>query len=151
MATHYKGSTQEITALDSYIKLVRAAESLSTRLNALLTKSGLTGSQFSVLEALFHLGPLCQTELGTKLLKSGGNITMVIDNLEKQELVRREKTPNDRRFYKIHLTEKGLNLIEKIFPDHVKAITSEFSVLTEAEQTELQRMCKLIGIKNHAF
>jgi MarR family 2-MHQ and catechol resistance regulon transcriptional repressor len=150
MATHYKGTIQEVTALDSYIKLVRAVESLTARLNALLQKNGLTGSQFSVLEALYHLGPLCQTELGSKLLKSGGNITMVIDNLEKQELVKREKTQKDRRFYTIHLTERGLNLIEKIFPDHVKAITLEFSVLTEAEQTELQRMCKLIGIKKQS-
>ncbi len=45
---------------------------------------GLTESQFGVLDSLFHLGPMKQKEIGKKILKSGGNITMVINNLEKR-------------------------------------------------------------------
>jgi len=148
MGTHYQGSKTEINALNTFIKFVRAAESINSRLNARLVKEGLTVSQFGILEALLHLGPLCQKELADKILKSGGNITMVIDNLEKQGFVKRERGEKDRRLFTIHLTAEGRNLIERVFPGHVKAIVDEMNVLSEVEQIELQRMSKIIGMKN---
>ena len=86
MGTRYKGSKKEVRALNTYIKLIRAANSLSSRINIHLSKTGLTESQYNVLDALYHLGPLTQKDIGRKLFKSGGNITMVIDNLEKRKL-----------------------------------------------------------------
>lgn len=148
MATHFNGNTKEVTALNSYIKLIRAAESLKARLNNKIIKEGLTESQFGILEALYHLGPLCQKDLGNKLLMSGGNITMVIDNLEKQKFVERHRDKNDRRFFKIHLTDAGKNKVKNIFPLLLNSIIEEFDVLNEKEQLELQRMCRLIGIKD---
>ena len=145
MGTHYKGNKNEISALNTYLKLIRAAESLRSRVTSSLSKSGLTESQFGVLDALFHLGPLNQSELGNKIMKSGGNITMVVDNLEKQELVKRERGLNDRRLFKVHLTQKGTDLYKKISPDLINKIITEVSVLSEVEQAELQRMCKVIG------
>ena len=81
MGTHFSGSKKNIEALNSYIKLIRSAESLSSKINLQLSEFGLTESQFGVLDALYHLGPMKQKELGKKILKSGGNITMVINNL----------------------------------------------------------------------
>ena len=147
MGTHYKGSKKEVNALNVYIKLLRAVESLNSTLNLSLSKEGLTESQFGVLEALFHLGPMSQKNLGTKLLKSGGNITMVIDNLEKRNLVTRRRGVVDRRYYNIQLTEKGKKIIESIFPKQLKIITEEIGILSDNEQRDLQRMCKLIGLK----
>jgi MarR family 2-MHQ and catechol resistance regulon transcriptional repressor len=147
MGTHHKGSRKEVTALNTYIKLVRAVESLNQRLYPFLTKYSLTESQFAVLEALYHLGPLNQRELSTKLLRSPGNITMVIDNLEKRNFVKRERGELDRRHYIIHLTTSGKEFIRKIFPEHLNSIVKEFSILNEEEQHQLQRMCKEIGLK----
>ena len=147
MGTHYKGSKKEINSLNVYIKLIRAVESLNSILNASLSKEGLTESQFGVLEALFHLGSMSQKNLGSKLLKSGGNITMVIDNLEKRDLVLRRRGVVDRRYYNIQLTDKGKKLIEAVFPKQLKLITDEIGILNENEQQELQRMCKLLGLK----
>lgn len=147
MGTHYKGSKKEINSLNVYIKLIRAVESLNSLLNASLSKEGLTESQFGVLEALFHLGSMSQKNLGSKLLKSGGNITMVIDNLEKRGLVLRRRGVVDRRYYNIQLTDKGKKLIEAVFPKQLKLITDEIGILNENEQQELQRMCKLLGLK----
>ncbi len=146
MGTHYKGSDKEISALNVYLKLVRAAESLRSRVTASLSKSGLTESQFGVLDALFHLGSLNQSELGTKIMKSGGNITMVVDNLEKQGLVKRERGLEDRRLFKVNLTQQGTDLYKKISPNLINKIISEVSILNEKEQAELQRICKMIGI-----
>ena len=144
MGTHYKGSKKEINSL---IKLNRAVESVNSTLNSSLSREGLTESQFGVLEALFHLGPMSQKNLGSKILKSGGNITMVIDHLEKRGLVLRRRGIVDRRYYNIHLTEKGKKLVEAVFPKQLKIITEEIGILNENEQYELQRMCKLIGLK----
>src|SRR6266702_4591444 len=90
-------------ALNTYTKLMRAAESVTSRVNRVLLAPKLTISQFGVLEALYHKGPLCQKEIAVKILKSTGNITLVIDNLEKQDLVRRERDNEDRRFLTINL------------------------------------------------
>lgn len=107
MATHYQGTEAEIRALDAYIKLSRAADSLTARIHRHLDASRLTISQFGVLEAIFHLGPLTQRDLAQKLLKSGGNMTLVIDNLEKRGLVRRDRQQKDRRCILVHLTKAG--------------------------------------------
>ncbi len=89
--THYKGAAEEIPALNTFIKLSRGAESVGTCLSRRGTTGHLPTSQFGVLESLYHLGPMCQSDIGSKLLKSNSNITFVIHNLEKRGLVRRER------------------------------------------------------------
>lgn len=132
-------------ALNAYIPLLRAAESLAARASLRLASHGLTLSQFGALEALLHLGPLCQRELGEKLLKSGGNITMVVDNLEKRGWVRRLRDKGDRRMITVHLTPPGRRLISSIFPGHAAAIAEEMQRLTVTEKESLRAMCRKLG------
>ena len=146
MGSHYKGSKKEIRALDTYIKLIRAADTLSAGININLLSAGLTESQFNVLDALYHLGPLTQKQLGKKLLKSGGNITMVIDNLEKRNLVKRRRGEKDRRVFFVSLTLQGRRQIENILPEQVSRIKNEMGTLSKGEQNELQRLCKKLGV-----
>lgn len=145
MPTHYQGTPQEELALNTYIKLTRAVSSLETRMADRATLKNLTVSQFGVLEVLYHLGPMCQNEIGMKLLKSGGNMSLVIENLEKRSLVQRVRGPEDRRRLTVSLTEKGRSLISEIFPGHVAAITSELSVLSPEEQETLGSLCRKLG------
>ena len=72
-------------------------------------------------------------------------MTLVIDNLEKQGLVRRERNPEDRRQVFIHLTEKGESLIKEVFPAQLKAIVDEFAVLTAEEQKQLGTLLRKLG------
>jgi MarR family 2-MHQ and catechol resistance regulon transcriptional repressor len=146
MRKRYKGSKEEVRALSAYVKLMRATESVTSRTLSHLADAGLTVSQFGALEALYHLGPMTQKEIAKKILKSTGNITMVIDNLEKRELVRRERDSDDRRSFIIHLTDNGYALIDEIFPNHAELITKEFGVLTKTEQEQLARLCKKLGM-----
>lgn len=145
MGTHYHGSEAEIRALNTYIKLMRAAESVTSRINQHLSADKLTVSQFGVLEALYHLGPLCQSDLAQKILKSSGNITLVIDNLEKRGLVVRQRSQKDRRFVTVKLTGVGRALIESIFPRHVERVVQELSSLSADEQEELARLLRKLG------
>lgn len=150
MPTHYEGSKEQVSTLNTFIKLMRATESLNQRLIRHLSEADLTISQFGILEALLHLGSQNQKELGQKLLKSGGNITLVIDNLEKSGYVSRKKDPNDRRALIVDLTVQGKSYIEDFFPKHLEKITEEFSVLDDREKEELGRICKKIGMKKES-
>src|SRR3954466_2573377 len=147
MPTHHKGTRAEVTALDAYIKLMRAADALDARLAPILEKHGLTHSQFGVMEALYHLGPLSLGELAHKILRSGGNLTMVASNLERDRLVRRVASPEDRRVKRLELTAKGKSLIQKAFREHSRDLTREMGGLTHAEQQELGRLAKKLGIQ----
>jgi len=149
MGTRYKGTPEEIDALNAFIKLTRATESVISRiLQEVPTDNNLTLSQFGTLEALYHLGPLCLGEIGEKILKSSGNMTTVVDNLEKRGLVRRERDQEDRRQILVHLTKEGESLISTIFPMHVDVITQEMTLLTSEELQELGRLCKILGTQN---
>jgi MarR family transcriptional regulator, 2-MHQ and catechol-resistance regulon repressor len=150
MGTKYKGDAKAVRALDTFTKLVRAAEAITGRTSQNYTSAGLTVSQFGVLEALHHAGPLCQRDLARKILKSTGNITMVIDNLEKRQLVQRERGSEDRRYITIHLTDAGKDLIASIFPQQVAAIVAEMEALTDEEQEILGRLCRKVGRKDGA-
>lgn len=145
MPTHFQGTPQEIRALNAFIPLMRAAETLSARLSLDLAAAGLTETQFGVLEALYHLGPLCQKALANKLLKSSGNMTLVIDNLERQGLILRQRNPQDRRFMTVHLTAAGQARVAEILPAHVKCITHVMEVLSAEEQETLRRLCRKLG------
>lgn len=139
--------TSSYLALNSYTKLMRAAETVTVRVSRTMSAAGLTISQFGVLEALHHKGPLCQRDIAAKILKSTGNITLVIDNLEKQGLVTRERTSEDRRYLTIRLTGQGETLIRTVFADVEAAIIVEMSALTADEQETLGRLCKKLGLR----
>ena len=147
MPSHYQGTPQEIQALDTYIKLTRAVDSLYSRLSRRGTIRDLTPSQFGVLEALFHLGSMSQSEISAKLLKSGGNMTLVIDNLEKRGLVQRNQDMVDRRITTVSLTAAGKDLITEVLPVHVAAILEEMNSISLEEQICLGQLCKKLGKK----
>jgi MarR family 2-MHQ and catechol resistance regulon transcriptional repressor len=145
MPSHYDGSREDCRALNAYIALMRASESLTQRLSADLEAAGLTTGQFGALEALYHLGPMCQRELGEKLLRSGGNVTMVVDNLEKRALVERKRSEEDRRYITVQITAAGRKLMRDLLPRHVAEIRKQMDVLSGSDQEELRRLCKSVG------
>lgn len=146
MGTSYEGTRAQRRALDGYIKLMRAAHSLDGYLESRLSAQRLTLSQLGILEALLHLGPMVQKELASKHLMSPGNITHVVGNLVRRELVERRPLESDRRCVEIHLTRRGRALIEKVLPEHVERIRARFAVLTAPEQAQLAALCKKLGL-----
>jgi MarR family 2-MHQ and catechol resistance regulon transcriptional repressor len=129
-------------ALNLYVKLMRATNRATSRVHRHLADDNLTISQFAVLEALYHLGPLCQGELVRKILKSSANLTTVVDSLEKKSLVRRDRSGADRRRVTVHLTELGEALISRVFPRHAKIVAEELRFLSDDEQEALTRLLK---------
>ena len=146
MPTHYNGTPEQVLALDTIIKLTRSLNSVQARLTPQLHKDfGITESQFGVLEALLHLGPMSLGHLCQKILRSGSNLTTVVDNLERDGLVTRVRDENDRRVQIVGLTDSGRALIEEALPAHVCRVARLMSVLTPEEQGELGRICRKLG------
>ena len=114
-----------------------------------MADGGLTISQFGVLEAIYHKGPLCQRDIAAKILKSTGNMTLVIDNLEKSCLVRRERDTVDRRYFTIHLTETGRTLIARVYSEVEAAVVDNMAALSIDEQEMLGGLCKKLGKKEY--
>ncbi len=145
MATRYDGTRAEIRALNAFIALQRAADSVEAATQAEIARTGLTQSRFGVLEALLHLGPLTPKALATKLLRSKGNLTLVIDGLEKEGLTSRVRNAEDGRSFTVNLTGKGRRLIGGMFPRHAALVAGALSALSEAEQEQLRRICRKLG------
>jgi len=132
-------------ALRAYVKLVRAARAVSDRAEPRLAAAGLTATQLGVLEAVLHLGPLSQRDLGHKVLTSPGNMTDVVDKLAARGLVRR-LCPADRRSRLVELTDAGRKLIEQVFPPHAADIAASFAALTADELATLDALLRKLGL-----
>jgi MarR family transcriptional regulator, 2-MHQ and catechol-resistance regulon repressor len=134
--------------LKVYTQMMRAIDAVTTRMHRHLTDTGLTLSQFGVLEALYNKGPLCQRDIGRKILKTSGNMTTVIDNLEKRKLVVREKDLADRRRISVKLTEKGYELIAALFPIHAGVAEKTFAVMDAGELATFSDLLRKVGKAN---
>lgn len=129
-------------ALNLFVKLMRAANTTANSVHGHLKDDNLTVSQFGVLEALYHLGPLSQSELGGKILKSNANLTTVVDSLEKKKLVVRKRARGDRRKVTVHLTATGNELIAKVFPRHALVVAEKLKFLSEDEKDALEKLLR---------
>ena len=146
MPTHYKGRARETRALDTFVKLTRAMETLGGQLQRHLASLEITPPQLAVLEALLHVGPMNQSELGRKLLRSNPNMTALLDNLERGKWIQRERSPEDRRVVVVSLTPEGRRVIERVFPAHAAHVAALMGALTAEEQETLGALCKKLGL-----
>jgi len=138
-------ASAEALALGVYVKLLRAARAIDARLEPAIVAAGLTPTQFGVLEALLHKGPLTQTALGRKLLTSPGNMTDLLGKLERRGMIRREHRPGDRRAVWVELTGPGREQIGALFPAHAKTIAAAMAGLGAADLARLAGLLRALG------
>ena len=128
--------------LSTLITFTRAEHAIHKKELETIKKSGLTTAQFGVLEALYNKGDLRIYEIIEKILTTSGNITVVIKNLEKDGLVKKNLDPKDKRSTIISITDEGKKIIEDILPNHIENISNIFSVLTDEEKVTLINILK---------
>jgi len=131
--------------LKTLIALSRCTQSIHKKEYKTIKEGGLTVSQFAVLELLYHKGDLRVSEIIEKILSTGGNMTVVIENLVKENLVKRCNDPKDRRVNLISITDEGKKLMSEIFPNHLENINEIFSILTAEEKTNLISLLKKLS------
>jgi MarR family 2-MHQ and catechol resistance regulon transcriptional repressor len=132
-------------ALKLWVVLARAYAAVEAQLAADIGQHDLTVTEFGILEALHHKGPLLLGEIQKKVLVTSGGITYLVDRLETKGLVRRENCPTDRRARYAVLTPAGSRLIARIFPGHAAVIGDLFSTLTAREQEQAAVLLRRLG------
>jgi len=135
---------QELS-LKLWIVLSRAQFAVEAHVRADVARHDLTPAEFGILEVLYHKGPLLLGEVQKKILVSSGGITYLVDRLEQRGLVQRQECPTDRRARYAALTPEGEALMQRIFPEHARALEHALSGLTEEEQEEAIRLLRKLG------
>jgi len=131
--------------LKTLVSLSRCFQSVRKREMQTIREGGLTLAQFAVLEILYHKGDLRICDIIERTLSTGGNMTVVIENLLKEGYVSKYPDPKDRRAHVVSITEKGIQLMEEVFPAHVEHISEIFDVLSNNEKLELITLLKRLG------
>lgn len=140
-----KQAEHEILSMNAFINMMMTADHISAFVHSHLKELGLTISQFGVLEALFTKGSMCQKDIAAIIRKTTGNMTTVIDNLEKNGLAVRDKDMNDRRYFTVRITDKGRELLRSSFEIYRKKVTEVMGVLDESEQNQLMDICRKLA------
>jgi len=124
-------------------KASRAVEALALKS---IASQPICGSDFAVLEAVLHKGPLPVNDIGRRVGLTSGSITAAVDRLEAQRLVERRAHPGDRRARIVHLTPEGKRLISGVFVEHARDMARATSVLSSSERATLIRLLKKLGL-----
>jgi MarR family 2-MHQ and catechol resistance regulon transcriptional repressor len=134
------------TGVHVFLVMWKAVHAVETYAQRSIAELEMCGSDFAVLEALLHKGPLPVNELGKKVLLTSGSITVAVDRLESKDLVERRASGTDRRAKIVHLTRAGKELIARVYTDHATDMEQLASAsLSKAERETLIRLLKKIG------
>jgi MarR family 2-MHQ and catechol resistance regulon transcriptional repressor len=130
-----------------HIRLVlwKAAKAVEKVDKASIAKTGLGLSDFAIMEALLHKGPLPINQIGAKVLLTSGSMTAAINRLEKSGLVKRVQDHSDGRYFYVHLRKSGRKIIRKAYRNHQLNLEKIAETLTNEERKELVRLLKKIG------
>src|SRR4051812_12229331 len=133
------------TGTHTWLVLSKAARSLGGRAQESIAHTGLGTTDFAILEALLHKGPMPVNTIGKKLLLTSGSITTAVDRLVAKGYVARNDDPHDRRVRVVELTSAGRQLIGPAFARHEQDLERIASALTPAERTTLVNLLRKLG------
>jgi MarR family 2-MHQ and catechol resistance regulon transcriptional repressor len=136
---------QDTSGVHVWLVLMKAFQALMPHAAESIGRTELGDSDFRVLEALLHKGPLPVNTVGPKVWLTPGSISVAVDRLVKKGLVSRKDHPRDRRVRQVELTRKGRALITRGFTEHAAAMETAVSVLSKTERLTLLRLLKKLG------
>jgi len=131
----------------SHIRLVlwKAAKAVEKVDRESIDQTGLGLSDFTIMEALLHKGPLTINQIGQKVLLTSGSMTAAVNRLERKGLVKRIQDASDGRCFYVRLTKRGRKVINDAFYRHQQNLEKIAEVLTREERTELVRLLRKLG------
>src|SRR6185295_16546223 len=133
------------TAVHAWLVMMKAMQAITRYALANLEETGLGLSDFAVLEALLHKGPLPVNVIGPKVNLTPGSISVAVDRLVAKGLVSRDESSEDRRVRIVALTARGKGVITTIFKEHVAAIEKVFGGVSRDELRQLEQQQKRVG------
>lgn len=145
MAKNKNIQKREARAVRLFHSIRSTADQLEAASLSLLSRSGITLSQFLVMETLAHHGPLIQKSIGEIIGRSGGNVTLVVRNLVRAGYVRQDRSGADGRQRKISMTSEGYDLFMSIYPSFIDIYMRIFETLASKEQRRMIKLCASIS------
>lgn len=144
MAKNHIVAAATDVAEQAYMRLVRTADAIFSQVNSGLPEHQISPTQFSTLKALKFYGPLSQREIGRYILKTGGNVTVIVDQLEAMGYASRLRDSEDRRVCYVNLTDKGDAFFNTVYPSHLERIRISMKNLSESEQAALSHLLEQV-------
>ena len=138
-------SRENTSGVHVWLVLWKAFRAMEAEAGRSIAGLGLCQSDFGVLEALLHKGPLPVKALGEKVLLTSGSMTAAIDRLEKRGWVARGEDPADRRSRIVRLTPEGRRTIQALFRSHERDMERAASGLSSSERAELIGLLRKLG------
>ena len=123
-------------------KVLQAIEKYALRR---IQQTGLSGSDFRVLEVILHRGPLPVNTIGPKVNLTPGSISVAVDRLYGKGLVSRVESTEDRRIRIVALTPNGKELIVPIFRKHAADIRRVFAEVPSNRLRQLEKDLRRVG------
>jgi MarR family 2-MHQ and catechol resistance regulon transcriptional repressor len=136
---------EDTSGVHLWLVFMKAFQALIPHAAESIRETGLGDSDFRVLEALLHKGPLPVNTVGPKVWLTPGSISVAVDRLVKKGLVSRKGHAADRRVRQVELTPKGRALITSGFGEHAEAMENIAGVLSKNERLTLLRLLKKLG------
>ena len=138
------------SALRIWLRLLTCTQLIEKRVRAgLRERFATTLPRFDLMAQLDRYpGGLKMSELSRLLMVTGGNVTAIVDQLEKEGLVERLDEPADRRAFRIRLTRGGRKSFAEMAGEHEQWVVELLSGLSKREQDELLKL--LAKVKSHA-
>ena len=141
-----KEPVRETGSAALWIVLARAHRALAGFVEQSVAALGLGLSEFMILEALLHKGPLTISVIGEKVLLTNASMTAAVDRLEERGFVTRQSSEKDRRSKIVSLTKDGRAFITDLYARHVKDIEAVTTSLSQKEQNKLRGLLKTLGL-----
>src|SRR6478609_7580614 len=133
------------TPVHAWLVMMKAMQAITRYALANLEETGLGLSDFAVLEALLHKGPLPVNVIGPKVNLTPGSISVAVDRLVAKGLVSRAESSQDRRVRIVALTPRGKSVIAPIFRAHVETMEKVFAGLSRHDLQQLEQQLKRVG------
>ncbi|WP_404451191.1 MarR family transcriptional regulator [Virgibacillus necropolis] len=136
---------KEDPSLKLFVVLSKTYRAMMNEAAIDMRSKGLNLTEFAVLELLYHRGEQPLKKIGEKILLTSGSITYVIDKLEKKNYIYRKHSPHDGRVTFAYISDKGITLLDSIFPDHWRKIEEILEGLNKDEKTQAINLLKKLG------
>ncbi|WP_174615549.1 MarR family winged helix-turn-helix transcriptional regulator [Virgibacillus ihumii] len=138
----------ENLSLKAFVVLMKASKSVEEMIRQDIKSYGVSITEFSILEALYHKGRLTVNQICEAVLIKSGSMTYVIKKLEEKGLLNRKACAEDRRVIHVYLTSEGEKLMDDIFPKHQKVIENIFGVIDSDEKQSIISSLKRVGLQD---
>ncbi len=140
-----KKNTKRPEAIHTWLLMLKASQSIARYLLPPAIEAGLGDSDFRVLDALLHKGPMSVNAIGPKVNLNPGSVSVAVDRLYKKGLVSRAESEDDRRVRNVALTEKGRQIFVPLFRQHAALVEHAFQDISPKEQKQLEDLLRRVG------